>query len=819
MLIRVTAVEVCDARDDASSTAVCYKKPKLNAQIQTHMKLFFSLIFFVGGIFISTAQTVSIIPQPIAVKQPKIAANFTITPATVIILEGSNLEKTASFLNGYLKQFYSFQLKVVKKSVSTNSIRLNYERLDNAIAGAYNMTVDEKGIYIAGDNENGVFYGVQTLIQLLPVSDFTARKLTIPFLSVEDAPRFAYRGMHLDVARHYQPLSFIKKYIDYLALHKLNTFHWHLTDDQGWRIEIKKYPLLTKIGGRRNGTIIGRYPGKGSDNKPDSGFYTQAQVKEIVEYAADRYITVIPEIEMPGHASAAIAAYPQLSCFPQEKTVIPENMSSEASKKASGKLVQETWGVFEDVFAPTEYTFNFLQDVLNEVLPLFPSQYIHIGGDECPKEAWKRSVFCQVLIKEKGLKDEHGLQSYFIQRMEKYLNGKGKKIIGWDEILEGGLAPNATVMSWRGEEGGIEAAKQKHDVIMTPGSPLYFDHSQTENEDSVTIGGYNPIEKVYAYDPQPKELTAEEATYILGAQANVWAEYITNPAKVEYTVFPRMAALSEILWSAKDKKNWNDFENRLQVQFKRYDLWKVNYSKAFFDLKATVLPDVDNEGVIWKLENKNKELKIEIRNVNVPQDEFKKTVEGYGAVPFPIEASGKYTGYLQSGENVQSTISQIFHFNKATGKKITLTNEPSKKYAGDGAFTLVNGVQNEKGLAKAKEFLGFAGTNCEAIIDLGSDTTTINEIIIHTLEDVGSWIYFPSAFDISKSDDGITFSPLGTEVQMSRNSEKNRATIKLANAVKARFLKINTLNFGKIPAGNPGAGTPAWLFLDEIEVN
>jgi hexosaminidase len=780
------------------------------------MRLLFASFVFVFFTVSVTAQPINIIPQPASVKQPAIAASFTLSPTTVIVLEGSNLEKIAGLLNSYLKQFYSFQLKVVKNSVSKNSIRFNYERLDNLIAGAYNMEVNEKGIYIAGDNENGVFYGFQTLIQLLPVPESGIKtkltKLAVPYVEIEDAPRFAYRGMHLDVARHYFPLSFIKKYIDYLALHKLNTFHWHLTDDQGWRIEIKKYPKLTQVGSKRNGTIIGRYPGKGSDNKPDSGFYTQAQVKEIVKYAADRYITVIPEIEMPGHASAAIAAYPQLSCFPNEKTMIPEKMSSEASKKASGKLVQETWGVFEDVFAPTDYTFNFLQNVLNEVMVLFPSQYIHIGGDECPKEAWKRSAFCQQLIKEKGLKDEHGLQSYFIQHMEKYLNSKGKKIIGWDEILEGGLAPNATVMSWRGEAGGIEAAKQKHDVIMTPGNPVYFDHTQSENEDSVTIGGYNPIEKVYAYEPIPKELTADEAKYVLGAQANVWTEYMNNPAKVEYMIFPRMAALSEILWTAKEKKNWDDFEKRLQVQFKRYDFWKANYSRAFFDLKMTVLPTENFQGVLWKLEKKSKEGKI---------------VYAWGANSFTIPYENPilvlktetYTGLVSLDGKIINGEGESFHFNKATGKKITLANEASKNYPGDGAFTLVNGVQNEKGLAKSKEFLGFSGTNCEAVIDFGSDTTTINEIIIHTLEQTGSWIYFPSAFDISKSADGITFSPLGTEVQMSRNSEKNRATIKLTNPINTRFLKINILNAGTIPSGQPGAGNKAWLFVDEIEIN
>jgi hexosaminidase len=527
---------------------------------------------------------VSIIPQPVSVKQPRINAKFSITPATVIVLEGSNLQKTAAFLNEYLQQIYLFKLKVVNNSTSANAIRLNYERLDKPIEGAYVLTVNNKGAYIAGDNETGVFYGVQTLFQLLPVPDAQLKmrpgKLGIPYISIEDEPRFEYRGVHLDVSRHFFPVSFVKKYIDYLAFHKLNVFHWHLTDDQGWRIEIKKYPLLTTVGGFRNGTIIGRFPGTGNDNMRYGGFYTQEEVKEVVQYAADRHITVLPEIEMPGHASAAIAAYPQLSCFPDEST--KHNPRAAWSGDSTGKQVQQTWGVFDDVFcAGKDNTFQFMQDVLDEVIPLFPGKYLHVGGDECPKNNWKRCPNCQQRIKENNLKDEHELQSYFIQRMEKYLNSKGKILIGWDEILEGGLAPNAMVMSWRGEQGGIAAAKEKHNVIMTPGTPVYFDHSQTKQEDSVTIGGYNPIEKVYAYEPVPKELSAEESKYVLGAQANMWTEYMSNTQKVEYMLFPRISALSEVLWTPKDKKNWDDFVIRMKTQVKRYELMGINYSKAF----------------------------------------------------------------------------------------------------------------------------------------------------------------------------------------------------------------------------------------------
>ena len=527
----------------------------------------------------SFEQQVHIIPQPLQVSTGK--GRFIVNPETKLVIANQQDATTATFLNKYLFTNYGFSLKIVKNATS-NSIQItSLTQQEGLKAAGYHLQSTTKGVVITGNSAAGSFYGMQTLLQLLPTEK--SKALSIPVVQVDDQPRFAYRGAMLDVGRHFLPVSFIKKYLDYLALHKLNYFHWHLTEDQGWRIEIKKYPNLTKVGAWRNGTIIGSYPGKGNDNTRDGGFYTQEQVKEIVQYAADRFITVIPEIEMPGHSGAAIAAYPMLSCFSDQKTVIPDNMIAEKSKLelASGrvKLVQETWGVHSDVYAPTEYTFKFLEDVLDEVMALFPSKYIHVGGDECPKDAWKKSEFCQQLIKEKGLKDEHGLQSYFIQRMEQYINKKGRTLIGWDEILEGGLAPNAIVMSWRGEEGGIAAAKENHQVIMTPGSHVYLDHSQTNNEDSVTIGGFLTMETVYSYEPVPKELTAQQATYVLGAQGNVWTEYMSNPSKVEYMLFPRLSALSEVLWSAKENKNWPAFQTKMESQYKRYKVWEANYFK------------------------------------------------------------------------------------------------------------------------------------------------------------------------------------------------------------------------------------------------
>lgn len=369
-----------------------------------------------------------------------------------------------------------------------------------------------------------------------------------------------------------------------MALYKMNVFHWHLTDDQGWRIEIKKYPLLTQTGSLRNGTIKGHYPGTGNDNQTYGGYYTQEQIKEVVAYAAARYITVIPEIEMPGHSSAAIAAYPSLSCFPNRTTAIPLNMVAlktvqQAQDAGRKKFVQETWGVFDDVYcAGKDSTFIFLQNVLDEVLSLFPSKYIHIGGDECPKTDWKQCPLCQKRMKENHLKDEHALQSYFIQRIEKYLNSKGRQIIGWDEILEGGLAPNATVMSWRGEQGGIEAARQHHNVVMTPSSYCYLNRSGLRNDDSLTAGNYLPIDRVYNYNPVSDSLTNEESKYIIGGQASLWTEYIANPAKVEYMILPRLSAMSEVLWTDMKHKNWDDFKKRMLQEQKRYEWLGLNYN-------------------------------------------------------------------------------------------------------------------------------------------------------------------------------------------------------------------------------------------------
>jgi hexosaminidase len=780
----------------------------------------FLFAFSASTVTIAQQKQLDLIPYPVEVTQ---GTGYFIIKNTVTVsssLPAHEWKNLFPYFKYEMKKQFGIAVKEVAKGQPAD-ISFNMRRMPTSGKPAYQLEVTKKGILINSNFAEPAFHAIQTLFQLLPIDKKVPGQ--IPVVKIFDHARFEYRGMHLDVSRHFFPVDFVKKYIDYLAYHKLNTFHWHLTDDQGWRIEIKKYPSLTNIGSWRNGTIIGRYPGTGSDNKGYGGYYTQEQIKEVVKYAKDRFIEVIPEIEMPGHGSAAIAAYPWLSCFPEKPTEIPANMISQksSSEQRNGqvKLVQETWGVFDDVFcAGNDSTFMFLQNVMDEVIGLFPSKYFHIGGDECPKTHWKICPRCQQRKKELGLKDEHELQSYFVQRMEKYLNSKGKTLIGWDEILEGGLAPKAIVMSWRGETGGIEAAKQQHQVIMTPGNPVYFDHSQSENEDSITIGGYNPIEKVYAYEPVPKELTTEEGNYILGAQANLWTEYIENNRKVEYMLFPRMAALSEVVWSSKENRNWESFEKRLMMQFKRYEKWGANYSKAYFDLKATVMPSKDNNAVSWKLESKIKESIIQYRDKEDKDDIGVSDFFDYTA-PFNVEKSTTYEAVTKiANKQLGNALLQKFHFNKATGKPITLHIPPSKNYPGDGAFTLVNGIQNQKGLARIKEFLGFSGADCEALINLGS-FQEISSVTVHVFQQKGSWIWNPASVEVFSSVDGMYFSSLGSSGDVTATASGNgTVTVNFTNTPTS-FIKVIVKNFGDIPEGNPGAGKKAWLFVDEIEVN
>ncbi|WP_339708542.1 beta-N-acetylhexosaminidase [uncultured Kriegella sp.] len=535
-------------------------------------------------------QIYRIVPKPVSLVSAK--GSFLVNTKTYIS-NPTALKAEAEYLSEMLGSAVGAELPFEPGKTGEGGILL---KLDENIENeeGYELVVAYNKIIISGKSAKGVFYAIQTLRQLMPPTIESGTtletELSIPAVVIKDEPRFAYRGMMLDVSRHFFPVSFVKKYIDLIALHKMNTLHWHLTEDQAWRIEIKKYPRLTEVGAFRNGTIIGHHPGTANDQEVYGGFYTQEEVKDIVAYASKQHVTIIPEIEMPGHGAAAIAAYPYLSCFPEEPTTVFNDMMSdkgrELQKSGTHKIVQETWGVMDDVFCGgKESTFAFLQDVLDEVIPLFPSKYVHIGGDESPKANWERCPNCQARIKKEKLSDEHELQSYFVQRMEKYINGKGKQIIGWDEILEGGLAPNATVMSWRGEKGGIEAAQQHHDVIMTPTTYNYFDYYQSEDTDNepLAIGGFLPLEKVYSYNPIPDELDKEEESFVLGAQGNVWTEYMKTEDQVEYMTFPRMTALSEVVWSPQESRSWEDFKERLEHLAKRYDVLDIDYAKHFME--------------------------------------------------------------------------------------------------------------------------------------------------------------------------------------------------------------------------------------------
>lgn len=534
------------------------------------------LCFVLSYIFnTAIAQEISIIPEPVSMN--KTSGSFTLSAKTPIVIseDTPQLRHLSRYLAEKLHTATWIYAEVVTgKAQADSSIMLTLdEQTTPDHDEGYLLTVTAQAVEIKARTSHGLFYGIQSLLQLLPPSiafdDPTlvpaGVKWTIPAVEIEDYPRYSYRGMHLDVARHFFPVAFIKKYLDLMAMQKMNRFHWHLTEDQGWRIEIKQYPKLTEVGAWRDSTLIGHHGSDKYDNIRYGGFYTHEEIKEVVQYANDRYITVIPEIEMPGHSSAALQAYPNLGCEPDKSY-----------------KVQSDWGVFEDIYCPREETFTFLENVLTEVMDLFPSEYIHIGGDEAPKTAWENSELAQQVIEREGLKDEHELQSYFITRIEKFLNRNGRQIIGWDEILEGGLAPNATVMSWRGIEGGIEAAQKGHDVVMTPTSHVYLDYYQADPEtEPLAIGGFTTLEKVYNYEPTPDTLTKEESKFILGAQGNVWTEYIHTGNKVEYMAYPRAVALAEVVWSPKEKRNWFSFWGRLQPYFQRLENMEVNAAEHY----------------------------------------------------------------------------------------------------------------------------------------------------------------------------------------------------------------------------------------------
>ena len=663
----------------------------------------------------------------------------------------------------------------------------------------YKLDISRDGIEIKATTDQGAFYAVQSLRQLLPVEfengSFANNEVAIPCVSIDDKPQFKYRGMHLDVGRHMFPVEFIKKYIDAIAMLKMNTFHWHLTEDQGWRIEIKKYPKLQEIAAFRNETIIGhnRDQPQQFDGQRYGGYYTQEEIKDIVAYAQKRFVTIIPEIEMPGHSQAAISAYPELGCTGNQIEV--------ATK----------WGVFEDIYCTKDETFEFLEGVLDEVLELFPSTYIHIGGGEAPKTRWKACKVCQQRIQDEGLKDEHELQSYFITRMEEYLNSKGRQIIGWDEILEGGLAPNATVMSWRGIDGAIEAAKQHHTVILTPGSHCYFDHYQSENEDEpLAIGGFLPLEKVYSFNPIPEELTAEEAQYVLGAQGNVWTEYMADSKYVEYMVFPRILAMSELDWSLPENKNFEDFVSRVENFHQRLKTLDINYADHLYELKGELKSENDQVSYQLKTFSSNKDIRYTL-------DDSEPTIDSQ-IYDGPIKISASTTikaAVFDDKEKLGETFVQNINIHKAFGKQISMNVEPSKSYPGKGKEGLVNGLSGSNQRFNDKEWLGFAGDDLEIIIDLG-EATDINTIETRFFNTNGDWVYAPKDVSISFETSS------GIHTDMIRIEDRENSIVNLQaefENLASQKITLTIQNYGIIPEGSPGAGSKAWTFIDEIVVN
>ena len=746
-----------------------------------------------------------IVPTPEMITNPQTEADkpFVLTADTKLIYpEGdAALQQYAGFLQEYIKKQTGIEVKVApnqNNEANTISLSQNYSN-DNK--EAYQVTITANNITINGASKAGTFYGVQFLRKSIPVQKVS--KVTFPAKIITDKPYFAYRGAHLDSARHFFSADSVRIYIDMLALHNINKFHWHLTDDQGWRFESKKYPELTVVGSTRSQTMLGKEWDK-FDGKPHSGFYTQQEMKELVKYAAERNITIIPEIDLPGHMVAVLATYPKLGCT------------------GGPYKVRETWGVAEDVLcAGNDETYDFIKNILEEVTEIFPSEYIHIGGDECPKNSWKKCPKCQAKIKALGIKGdakhtaEEYLQSHIITFAEEVLAKKGRKMIGWDEILEGGLAPNATVMSWRGISGAIEAAKSNHDAIMTPMSFCYFDFYQTDKTDKepLAIGNYLPVERVYSFNPYPEALNKEQQKHILGVQANIWTEYIQTFKHVEYMALPRMAALAEVQWVTPTKpKNYQEFLQRLMRLLPIYEVEGYTYAKHIFDLRAEVKPGVDEINVTFSCLQDSPiyyttDGSEPTKNSNVYKEPLKLTQN--------TNLKAKVFG--KEGE---SEFNQEFFFNKATVRPIEFLSKPTQNYAYNGAITLVNGRKGGTN-SRSSEWLGFSEAPCEALITL-KDNTLVKEVSFNAFIETGDWIYPPTNFEVWGSKDGKNYELLGKEsYALPKEHFKEIKTYTLSFPAKeVTYLKVKINEVNKIPAFHEGAaGKPGFLFIDEIQVN
>ncbi|MBR3976976.1 MAG: family 20 glycosylhydrolase [Bacteroidaceae bacterium] len=763
-----------------------------------------ALLLFCSMFLAAGAQTANynVVPLPQDVKLEN-GASFELNSTTLIAYSGGKeMKRNAQLLAGYIKESIGLDLKIVKsKKAKSNAINL---LLGNSVENpeGYTLSAGKECVEIVSTTPAGIFYGMQTLRKSLPA--VAAEKVALPAVKITDYPRFPYRGAHLDVSRHFFTADSIKRFIDILALHNLNRFHWHLTDDQGWRIEIKKYPKLTDVAAQRDETVIGRNSGKYDGQHYGPFFYTQEECREIVKYAAERHITVIPEIDLPGHMQAALAAYPEYGCTggPYE--------------------VWKMWGVSDNVLcAGNDATLGFIEDVLSEVIKIFPSEYIHVGGDECPKDQWQKCPKCQARIKELGIKgdEKHSaemyLQSFVINHAEKFLNSKGRQIIGWDEILEGGLAPNATVHSWRGIEGGIEAAKQGHDCIMSPTTFMYFDYYQTKYTDNepLAIGGYVPVEKVYSFNPVPEVLNAEEAKHIIGVQANLWSEYVPTFRHVEYMELPRMAALSEVQWS-NAKKDFNAFRQRLLPLLRIYENIGYNYAKHILDIEPEFKTDTVKNRIFVTLKV------LDSTPVYYTLDGSEPTKESplYTA---PIEI-GKNTVIKARGigkRGATALFTEEVFFNKATAKPITLLQNIHEKYTFDGAITLVDGLKGSPNYRTGR-WLGFCGTDLEAVIDL-QKSEEISRVMFNTSVDKGDWVFDVLGITVSVSEDGVNYTTVFDQTYPDLTAEdENRIYEHKAefSPVKARYVKIKALSDRDMPSWHPAAGRLAFIFVDELEI-
>lgn len=725
-------------------------------------------------------------------------SSFEISPKTNILIDSEDesllklAEKLKSFLDTTLKIDIPVQNIAEAKGLK-NVILLSYSKdMTRVSEGGYHLEVDKDKLIIQGKDFDGVFNGVMTLNQMILLKGFKedANQAEILNVNIWDQPQFVYRGMHLDVGRHYFPVTFIKKYLDIMALYKFNNFHWHLTEDQGWRIEIKAYTELTEIGAWRTDEEGNKY----------GGFYTQEQIKEIVEYARNLNITVIPEIEMPGHSRAALAAYPELSCTGKQQDV------------------PSRWGVFEDVFcAGNEETFKFYETVLSEVFELFPAEYVHVGADECPKTQWEKCKKCQAKIKKEGLANEHELQSYFIRRMEKYLNAHGKKLIGWDEILEGGLAPDATVMSWRGMQGGIDAAKQEHEVIMTPTDYCYFDYYQADSEfEPKAIGGYLPLSKVYAFKPIPKELNEEQQEYILGGQGNVWTEYMKDSDYVEYMMLPRMLALSEALWSRERNKDFDDFNERLQTHKKLMDQLGYNYSNGSYKINVKTKNDTaKKENLVSFL---SEQYEPEIRYTTDSE-----TLLDSGQVyskPFSPDSSCTIkAGIFEDGKLVRKATE--FKYVKHLGlmAEHKLLKKPSPRYGSETNASLFDGIKGTENHSDGR-WCGFQGKDVIAELDF-QEPVEISEVSFSYINKQKSWILPPKSVSVYGRAEGESYKLLKEADLKFLNKITDPALLDFKNELDPTTIisiKIIIESYKKLPANHDFAGQDCWLFIDELVI-